>query len=231
MYVIQRYYSTLCTVWWSEHTAVLLPCQHALLPWRGVAFDMVCLLEEGRVVYLDWAPFKKRSLRPARSHSARLVEHSGVTASPPIRTSWDSHRTPTSRSCRTGTQPTLWTSTWGICLRLTRRDSANSGMHLIFTWNKCSMEGNCEQDAGLCVYDHMEKLWAASLYNALLLCWCLSVFWQPERENWGRRHSSGLLQESHHRWSHEDVGGSGKLIFIFILINCSFLKRLSRFSY
>lgn len=44
---------------------------------------MVCLLEEGRVVYLDWAPFKKRSLRPARSHSARLVEHSGVTASPP----------------------------------------------------------------------------------------------------------------------------------------------------
>lgn len=112
---------------------------------------MVCLLEEGRVVYLDWAPFKKRSLRPARSHSARLVEHSGVTASPPIRTSWDSHRTPTSRSCRTGTQPTLWTSTWGICLRLTRRDSANSGMHLIFTGNKCSMEGNCEQDAGLWV--------------------------------------------------------------------------------
>lgn len=112
---------------------------------------MVCLLEEGRVVYLDWAPFKKRSLRPARSHSARLVEHSGVTASPPIRTSWDSHRTPTSRSCRTGTQPTLWTSTWGICLRLTRRDSANSGMHPIFKGNKCSMEGNCEQDAGLWV--------------------------------------------------------------------------------
>ena len=33
-------------------------------------------------MYLDWAPFKKRSLRPARSHSARLVEHSGVTESP-----------------------------------------------------------------------------------------------------------------------------------------------------
>lgn len=58
----------------------------------------------------------------------------------PPRTSWDSHRTPTSRSCRTGTQPTLWTSTWGICLRLTRRDSANSGMHLILgineVWNE-----------------------------------------------------------------------------------------------
>lgn len=127
---------------------------------------MVCLLEEGRVVYLDWAPFKKRSLRPARSHSARLVEHSGVTASPPIRTSWDSHRTPTSRSCRTGTQPTLWTSTWGICLRLTRRDSANSGMHPIFKGNKCSMEGNCEQDAGLWVitWKSSEQLHYIMLY-------------------------------------------------------------------
>ena len=86
---------------------------------------------------------------------------------PPIRTSWDSHRTPTSRSCRTGTQPTLWTSTWGICLRLTRRDSTNSGMHPIFTGNKYSMDSDSEQDAGIWVYDHMIKLWAASLFMIL----------------------------------------------------------------
>lgn len=75
---------------------------------------------------------------PARSHSARPVEHSGAQEASQD-SSWDSHRTPTSKSCRTGTQPMPWTSTWGICLSLTRRDSTSSSMHPIETILLCKI--------------------------------------------------------------------------------------------
>lgn len=63
------------------------------------------------------------------------------TASP-LWTAWDSHRTPTSKSCRTGTQPMPWTSTLGTCLRQTRRDSTSSGRNPTEIFKLCKMQYN-----------------------------------------------------------------------------------------
>lgn len=78
--------------WFQQHIEL-----HAtlLLYWQSPA-NMHCNLAEvrhtrseygvslvgGASVDLDWTPFKKLSLWPARSHSATLVEHSGAQQAP-----------------------------------------------------------------------------------------------------------------------------------------------------
>lgn len=79
----------------------------------------------GAVLALVWTSFKKQSPWSSQSHSA---SHTSTSTASPIWTLWDSHTIPTSKSCRTGTQPTPSTSTWDTCLRQIRRDSASSGI-------------------------------------------------------------------------------------------------------
>lgn len=61
--------------------------------------------------------------------------------------------------------------------------------------------------------------------------WFLSVFSQPDDENWRWRHSSWLLEESRHWWSHEDVGWSGNMVSALIILGFLDTKVVLKSAY
>lgn len=126
----------------------------------------------------------------------------------------------------------LWTSTWGTCLRQIKTDSTSSGMSAFKTfasyfWTKDRTGGyGCKRVMlEFCVWQTLDTEAKALLmifYTTLtqsVCCFghCCPVFGQPHTEHWGWRHSAGLLQESHHRWSHENVDRLGNFISIWMV--------------